>query len=44
LRRTPLRETSCGPALGEHTRDILAEVCGLGSDTIDELKSAGILS
>lgn len=44
LRRTPLRETDRGPALGEHTRDILSEVCGLDGNTIDELKSAGVLS
>jgi benzylsuccinate CoA-transferase BbsF subunit len=44
LRRTPLRETSRGPALGEHTREILTDVCGLSSDTIDDLKSAGVLS
>lgn len=44
LRRTPLRETDRGPALGEHTRDILSEVCGLDTGTIDELKSAGVLS
>lgn len=44
LRRTPLRETDRGPALGEHTRDILSEVCGLSNDTIDELKSTGVLS
>lgn len=44
LRRTPLRETDRGPALGEHTRDILSEVCGLDGGTIDELKTAGVLS
>lgn len=44
LRRTPLRETDRGPALGEHTRDILSDVCGLDSGTIDELKTAGVLS
>ena len=41
LAGTPARATRAGPAFGEHTRDVLADVAGLTYDEIDTLLETG---
>jgi len=41
--RTPTAQTRRGPRIGEHTNQILREVCGLSDQEIARLASAGIL-
>jgi len=43
LSRTPARITQAGPALGEHTFDVLAELLGYDEATVAELAVAGVL-
>ena len=44
LSRTPHVETKQGPRIGEHTKDVMSEVCGLSDAEIAALTEAGILS
>jgi len=41
---TPARATRGAPCLGEHNREILADLVGLGSDEIDALFASGIIA
>ncbi len=41
--RTPLPETRRGPRIGEHSAEILRELCGMSEHEIAELKEAGLL-
>lgn len=43
LGRTPERATRRGPRIGEHTQEILRDLCGYDAAAIDELKAAGVL-
>ncbi|MFN3520937.1 MAG: CaiB/BaiF CoA transferase family protein [Phenylobacterium sp.] len=43
LSQTPGRVRWPGPALGEHTEEVLAEVAGYGADRIAALKAAAII-
>lgn len=40
----PLRVHNCAPALGEHTREVLAEILGMGPDEIRRLDREGVTS
>ncbi len=40
---TPLPETRRGPRIGEHSAEILREVCGMNDREIAELKETGVL-
>jgi benzylsuccinate CoA-transferase BbsF subunit len=40
---TPLPETRRGPRIGEHSVEILSELCGMDDREIAELKEAGVL-
>jgi CoA:oxalate CoA-transferase len=40
---SPLRALSSAPELGEHTDEVLAELCGLDADTIRQLHTEGVL-
>jgi benzylsuccinate CoA-transferase BbsF subunit len=42
--RTALPETRRGPRIGEHTAEVLREVCGLSDREIAELTDAGVLA
>lgn len=44
LSRTPLVLTKAGPALGEHTDAVLAELLGYERSKIDDLRARGVLS
>ncbi len=44
LGRTPTCETRRGPRIGEHTHEILRDICGYDADAIASLKAAGILA
>jgi benzylsuccinate CoA-transferase BbsF subunit len=44
LHRTPTVETRRGPRIGEHTREILADLCKLPEHEITELEKAGVLA
>ncbi|MEC9433808.1 MAG: CoA transferase [Pseudomonadota bacterium] len=41
--RTPPRPASRAPRIGEHTREVLAGICGYPPERIDEMEAAGIL-
>jgi benzylsuccinate CoA-transferase BbsF subunit len=43
LGRTPTRETRRGPRIGEHTHEILRDLCRYEESTIADLKAAGVL-
>ncbi len=43
LSRTPGRTEWAGPAVGEHTREVLGEVLGLSDDEIETLSGKGII-
>ncbi len=43
LGRTPERETRRGPRIGEHTIEVLRDICRYDEVTIAELKDAGVL-
>jgi benzylsuccinate CoA-transferase BbsF subunit len=43
LGRTPERETRRGPRIGEHTIEVLRDLCRYDEITIAELKDAGVL-
>lgn len=43
LDRTPERETRRGPRIGEHTIEVLRDLCRYDEVTIAELKDAGVL-
>ncbi|MDB5488206.1 MAG: hypothetical protein JWQ58_1921, partial [Reyranella sp.] len=43
LGRTPERETRRGPRIGEHTIEVLRDLCRYDEVTIAELKDAGVL-
>lgn len=40
--RSPMAPRSSAPALGQHTREVLAEVLGLSEEQLDELEKAGV--
>jgi crotonobetainyl-CoA:carnitine CoA-transferase CaiB-like acyl-CoA transferase len=40
--RSPMSPRSASPALGQHTREVLAEVLGLTPEQLDELEKAGV--
>jgi crotonobetainyl-CoA:carnitine CoA-transferase CaiB-like acyl-CoA transferase len=40
---TPLPETRRGPRIGEHSAEILRELCGMNEREISELKETGVL-
>lgn len=42
--RTPAAATRRGPRIGEHTGEILREVCGLADDEIARLTESGVLA
>jgi benzylsuccinate CoA-transferase BbsF subunit len=44
LHRTPHVETRPGPRIGQHTAEVLKEVCGLSDQEIAQLTDAGILT
>lgn len=44
LSETPARATRAAPAFGEHTREVLGELLGLGDDRIDELVAAEVVT
>ena len=41
LSKTPAQEPTPSPVLGQHTREVLREVLGLGDAEIAELEAAG---
>lgn len=41
--RTPARAASRAPRIGEHTREVLAEICGYDAARIDGMEAAGVL-
>lgn len=43
LKRTPERETRRGPRIGEHTVEVLRDICGYDDVKLAELKEAGVL-
>jgi crotonobetainyl-CoA:carnitine CoA-transferase CaiB-like acyl-CoA transferase len=43
LSRTPGRIDGLGPALGEHTEEVLTQTLGLGEQDIAELREAGVV-
>ncbi len=43
LSKTPGRTEWAGPAVGEHTKEVLGEVLGLSDDEIDTLSGKGII-
>ena len=43
LSETPGRTEWAGPAVGEHTRQVLGEVLGMAEDEIDQLTDAGVI-
>jgi crotonobetainyl-CoA:carnitine CoA-transferase CaiB-like acyl-CoA transferase len=43
LSKTPGRTEWAGPAVGEHTKEVLGEVLGLSDDEIDALSEKGII-
>ncbi len=43
LSETPGETRWPGPAVGEHTREVLGEYLGLGDDAIEELANKGVI-
>jgi crotonobetainyl-CoA:carnitine CoA-transferase CaiB-like acyl-CoA transferase len=43
LSETPGRTEWAGPAVGEHTKEVLGQVLGLSDDAIDNLAGKGII-
>ncbi len=41
--RTPHQATQASPELGEHTREVLGSLLGMGGEELDRLKDAGII-
>jgi crotonobetainyl-CoA:carnitine CoA-transferase CaiB-like acyl-CoA transferase len=43
LSATPGEVRRAAPTLGEHTAEVLAEICGLGPEDVDGLRAAGVV-
>ncbi len=43
LSKTPGRTEWAGPAVGEHTKEVLGEILGLSDDEIDQLSGKGVI-
>jgi crotonobetainyl-CoA:carnitine CoA-transferase CaiB-like acyl-CoA transferase len=44
LSKSPAKEPSPSPVLGQHTRDVLRDVLGLGDEEIARLEAAGVVN
>ncbi|HYH40949.1 MAG TPA: CoA transferase, partial [Burkholderiales bacterium] len=44
LSKTPAREPTPSPVMGQHTREVLQEVLGLSADEVAKLEAAGVVA